>query len=141
MVTWWPRRARSAATVSPAGPLPTTATRLPEGDASSGLGMSPWEASQSARNRSSRPMATGSYLRAITQTCSHWVSCGQTRPVIAGRASDSLMRLIAARKSPLAASSRNPTMSMCTGQPSMHVGRLHSRQRWASAMASSTVYP
>jgi hypothetical protein len=40
---------------------------------------------QSATNRSSRPMPTGSPLMPRTQYFSHWLSWGQTRPHTAGR--------------------------------------------------------
>ena len=41
---------------------------------------------QSATNRSSRPMPTGSFLMPRTHLASHWLSWGQTRPHTAGRA-------------------------------------------------------
>ena len=44
----WPARRTSAATVMPAGPLPTTATFLPVGDATTGATAAPFARSQSA---------------------------------------------------------------------------------------------
>src|SRR3990172_6276260 len=40
---------------------------------------------RSPTQRSSRPMATGSSVSPTGQTPSHWFSCGQTRPQMAGR--------------------------------------------------------
>ena len=46
--TSWPARRTSAATVMPAGPLPTTATFLPVAGATTGGAAAPWARSQSA---------------------------------------------------------------------------------------------
>ncbi len=98
-------------------------------------------AAQSATNRSSQPMATGSPFLPRTQTPSHWVSWGQTRPVVAGRALSTRRIWAAAVKSPSATALRNSGMRTPTGQPSTQGLFLHSRQRLASRMASSGVSP
>ena len=65
-----------------------TATRLPFwGETFVGLASSGW----SPKKRSSWPMATGSPLLPRMQTPSHWLSCGQTRPQMAGSIEDSWM--------------------------------------------------
>ena len=75
-----------SSSVSPAGHEPTTPTILPVG---SGFYGSPclFTISQSAAQRSSLPITTGSLFFTSTQTSSHQVSCGHTRPQIAGSAS------------------------------------------------------
>src|ERR1035441_3192922 len=75
---------RSPAAESPAGPLPTMATHLPVGGAIAGRPSWPLVRSWSAMNRSRLPMATGWLFLPNTQLPSHWFSCGQTRPVMAG---------------------------------------------------------
>ena len=78
-------RASSPAAVRPPGPEPTTATRKPVCSAGGASGVM-FCAAQSATKRSSQPMATGLPFLPRTQTPSHWTSCGQTRPVVAGSA-------------------------------------------------------
>ncbi len=70
-VTSWPLTIRSPATVSPAGPDPTTATFFPVGSALGGSSPVPFSLSQSAANRSRLPMATGSPFLARMHTPSH----------------------------------------------------------------------
>ena len=80
-VTSKPLRASSPAQVMPDGPEPMTATFLPLAGFILGLlASSGW----SPRKRSSWPMATGSLLTPRMHLPSHWVSCGQTRPQMAG---------------------------------------------------------
>ena len=86
-------------------------------------------------------MATGSIRLLMTHWLSHWVSCGHTRPHTDGR-------MLASRMTPRAPSTSftrrwrmKRGMSISTGQPLMHVGRLHCRQRSASRSASLSVYP
>ena len=69
----------------------------------------------------------------------HWLSCGQTRPQMAGRRLVSLMSRIAPRKSPSATSFRKPGTSTPTGQPETHGSFLQERQRTASARACAGV--
>ena len=89
-MTWYPFLASSPAQVSPAGPEPTTATFLPLDSGLWGAALT-FSRYQSAANRSSRPMATGSPLMPRTHFASHWVSWGQTRPDTAGRALSAAM--------------------------------------------------
>jgi len=72
--------ASSALAVIPAGPPPMTAIRHGFFSVGGVISGGPFWASQSATNRSRRPMATGACLRPTMQSCSHWVSWGQTRP-------------------------------------------------------------
>ena len=123
----------------PAGPEPTTATRLPFGAGGVGAWGVPCSASQSARKRSSRPIASGSPFLPRMQSFSHCSSCGQTRPQTAGSAFFSLMVRMPAAKSPSATSPTKPGMSIPTGQPSTHPGFLQRRQREASSRASPAV--
>ena len=129
--------AMSAAMMSPAGPLPTTATRQPVFGARGGSVTWSVSRSKSAANRSSAPTASGSPLLPSRHSFSHWSSCGQTRPQTAGSAFFSRISRAAPAKSPAATSLTNPGMSTPTGQPSTHAGFLHCRQRLASATASS----
>ncbi len=117
------------------------ATLKPVGGACWGMLISPLDISQSATKRSMRPMATGSCLTPVTQTFSHWSSCGQTRPQMAGRVLSFLMIARASSKRWSWMACTKAGMSMPTGQPEMHLGFLHARQRSASATASSGVKP
>ena len=56
--------------------------------------MIPFSLAQSATKRSSLPMETGSPLIPRIHLPSHWLSCGQTRPQIAGSALDSADDLV-----------------------------------------------
>src|SRR5665647_1949622 len=84
-------------------------------------------------------MATGSCFTPRTQSISHCSSCGQTRPQTAGKLVVSLSLAMAPAGSPAWMSWTKAGMSMPTGQPSTHLGFLHSRQRLASSMSMS--YP
>ena len=86
-------------------------------------------------------MATGALLIPRTHSVSHWVSWGQTRPVTAGRALSAKRLSAAEEKSPFATKSMKRGMFIMTGQPAMHRGSLHWRQRWASRRASFSVKP
>ena len=121
----------------PAGPEPTTATRMPVGGASSGVEAVPCTRSQSATKRSMRPIATGSPRLATTHTTSHCSSCGQTRPQIAGRVLVSLSLTSEPATSPWRSRSMKAGMSIPTGHPLTHGGLAHCRQRCASTSAVS----
>ena len=84
-------------------------------------------------------MATGSAFLPSTHWISHCVSCGQTRPQMAGRLFLSLSISTARHMSPSARALMNSGMRTCTGQPSTHWGFLHCRQRVASSTAISIV--
>ena len=132
---------RSPAQLSPAGPLPTMATFLPFLSIRGISDVIPFDISKSATNRSRRPIDTGSNLLASTHLTSHWVSWGQTRPQIAGRTLSSFIFRAAPRKSSSTTNSRKSIILISTGQPSIQVGFLHCRQRWASKIACSLVKP
>ena len=122
----------------PDGPEPTTATFLPFLGAILGLeASSGW----SPTKRSSWPMATGSDFLPRTHLPSHWFSCGQTRPQMAGSMDSSRMMSRAPPKSSSRIFSMNLGMLMLTGQPSTQSGFLQSMQRSASASAISLVKP
>ena len=135
-VTSWPCLTSSPAAVSPAGPEPTMATDRPEVAGASGFDRSGWAIAQSATNRSREPIATEAPFLARTQRPSHWISCGQTRPVTQGRALSSRSDAAAPSMSPTRSRSMNSGMLTRTGQPSMQTGFLHWRQRSASSIAS-----
>ncbi len=100
-MTLWPSLARSPATVSPAGPAPMTAAFFPVGGGRGGIFREPLPRSKSAAKRSRLPMATEIPVAFLSvQTSSHWDSCGQTRPQMAGSEFVSLSFQAASRKSP-----------------------------------------
>ena len=77
--TSWPSIASRCAQASPAGPAPTTATRLPVGAARAN-GWPAFAISASVAKRCSRPISTGRPSAASrTQASSQSVSVGQTR--------------------------------------------------------------
>jgi len=84
-------------------------------------------------------MATGSPLMPRTQNFWHWLSWGQTRPQMAGRAFFSLIFLIASSNRFSFISAMKAGMSMSTGHPFRHWGFGHVRQRRASSMANCSV--
>ena len=73
IVTSYPSFARSPAHVSPEGPEPITATRLPFFDAAFS-GLISFSRAQSATNRSSLPIYTASPLIPLIHLPSHWLS-------------------------------------------------------------------
>ena len=85
----WPKRRRSPAHVRPDGPAPMMATRRPVAAPTSGSSTPPSSRSQSARNASILPTETANPRSLCTlatmQFSWHWLSCGHTRPQIAGR--------------------------------------------------------
>ena len=131
-----PSAARSPATVSPAGPEPTTATRLAVGRRDRGqLARCPCsrlpvgeEALEAADGDGLALLARGRTLLALLLL--------RADPAADGRQGVRLLELRDARprKSPSAISLTKPGMSIPTGQPSTHVGFLHGRQREASRL-------
>ena len=73
----------SAAQAMPAGPEPTMPTLQPLGSMN-GTWVQPSAMARSPTQRSSRPIATGSSVSPTGHTPSHCVSCGHTRPQMAG---------------------------------------------------------
>ena len=84
-------------------------------------------------------MPTGSPLRPRVHLPSHWLSCGHTRPQMAGSAFASLTMAYAAPTLPSPSSFRKLGMGTPTGQPSTHGWFLQWMQRCASFTASSRV--
>ena len=82
-------------------------------------------------------MATESPFLVRTQTPSHWVSWGQTRPVTQGRALSPRRLSAADAMSPSRRNLMNRGMLTRTGQPSTQNGLGHWMQRSASSIASS----
>ncbi len=81
-------------------------------------------------------MATESPFLARMHTASHWLSCGQTRPVTHGRALSSSRLSAADGRSPSRRNLMNRGMLTRTGQPSTQNGLGHWMQRSASSIAS-----
>ena len=132
--------ARLPAHERPEGPAPITATRCPF--------FSIFFASvftfficQSATKRSRRPIPTDSPFIPRTHFDSHCVSCGQTLPQTAGRELVSVIILYAPSKSPSATRAINSGICTATGHPATHGRVLQLRQRFASSIACSSVYP
>ena len=96
---------------------------------------------QSATNLSSLPMETGSPFLPRIHCPSHWLSCGQTRPQIAGSALDSPITLYASSNHPSFTLEMNPGISIDTGHPCTHFAFLHPIHLFASSTASSALYP
>ncbi len=97
-VTSWPARASCCAAASPAGPEPTTATRLPV-LACGGCGWT--QPSAQARSMiacSIDLMPTGSSLTLSVHAASH--GAGQTRPVNSGKLLVECRTSMASRQSP-----------------------------------------
>ncbi len=138
MTTSCPSLARSAATVNPAGPAPTTATFLPV-DCGFSVTLTPLSLSQSATHLSNLPTLMGSPIFPKMHFCWHCSSCGQTRPQIAGRAFFSLIFFAASSYFPSLRSLMNSGIGTPTGQPDTHCGFGHCRQRLASSQACSSV--
>ena len=134
MVTSWPARRHSDAAVIPAGPDPTTATRLPVAGAVSGTS-TPFSLSQSATNRSRAPMRTGLSFFPSIQVPWHCASCGQTRPHMAGSILSCLIIRAAFLKSSFAIALMKPGISIDTGHPFTQSGRGHPMHRSASNTA------
>ena len=130
-----PFEARSAAQVSPEGPLPITATLLPFFLIS--FGASEFFLSAiSAQYLSSAPMATEPpSLAFLMHIASHCFSCGQTLPQMAGRLLVCFMISAAARGSPHLKADMNCGIFTDTGQPFTHCGFLQFRHLCASSIA------
>ncbi|EJW90575.1 hypothetical protein EVA_21316 [gut metagenome] len=138
MVTWKPLRARTPATVSPAGPEPITAT-LPRFFATSFSRVSCTSASKSAMKDSSFPIRMGASFLLRMQCPSHCFSWGHTLPQMAGRLLFSLMMFIASPILPRESWWMKSGIWLPMGQPVTHKGFLQCRQRLASATASRIV--
>ncbi len=82
-VTVCPARLSWSAAASPAGPLPTTATRFPVRDSGGWATIHPSSAARSAMARSMRLMVTGGSVIPRTQASSQ--GAGQIRPVHSGK--------------------------------------------------------
>ena len=114
--TSWPSIASRCAQASPAGPAPTTATRLPLG-AARGNGCPPFAISASVAKRCSRPISTGRPSAASrTQASSQSVSVGQTRAHMPPRMFWARMVRAAAFGGAAAISRMNSGMSIEVGQ-------------------------
>ena len=124
----------------PAGPHPTTATFIPFFSILTSVSLA-FAICQSATKRSIRPIPTGSPLIPRTHFPSHWFSCGHTRPQIAGNAFSVVITSYAPSKSPAATFSINAGIGTLTGHPPTQGLFLQFKQRAASSIAISFVYP
>ena len=125
--------------MSPDGPEPTIAIFSGRRSTVGGAPFAWCARSQSATNRSSLPMPTGSNRPITEQRDSHWCSTGQTRPQIAGRTFFVRISAAAPAKSWSATQRTNRRIGTPTGQPCSQTGSWHWTQRRASASARSTV--
>ena len=71
----------------------------------------------------------------MLHSASHWVSCGQTRPQIAGSGFAVRKIFAAPAMSPIATAWMNSGIGIFTGQPSTQIGSWQRRQRSASNSA------
>ncbi len=118
--TSWPSTASRCAQASPAGPAPTTATRLPVGAARSN-GCTPAAISVSVAWRCRRPISTGRPSASIrTQASSHSVSVGHTRAHMPPRMFCSKMVRAAASGVPVWICRMKSGMSISVGHAAMH---------------------
>src|SRR5471030_1127665 len=140
MVTSYPFLAKSPAQVSPAGPLPTTATFTPF-LGSVALKSTLCSAAQSAVNLSSLPIDTESPFIPKTHLPSHCFSCGQTLPQTAGSALYFATSFAAFSNFSSLTCEINPGILIETGHPSTHLGFLQFKHLAASFVASSSLYP
>src|ERR1035441_990203 len=92
-------------------------------------------------NRSRLPMATGWPFLPTMHPPSHWFSCGQTRPVMAGRELSSRNLAAATRKSPAQIRAITSLTLTPTGQSTTQPGLAHSMQRVASVRALAASRP
>ena len=79
-----PTRARRSAQARPAGPAPTTATRLPVGVTRDRSGRQPSASAASTMYFSTAPIVTAPKPSLSVHAPSHRRSCGQTRPQTSG---------------------------------------------------------
>ena len=75
----------------------------------------------------------------MLHSASHWDSCGQTRPQIAGSGFAERRIFAAPAMSPVATAWMKSGIGIFTGQPSTHTGSWQRRQRSASNAAWDAV--
>ena len=114
-VTVCPARRNCCAAASPAGPEPTTATRLPEFSTGSTGRIHPFSQPRSAMSFSMALIVTGSSVIPSTQALSQ--GAGQRRPVNSGKLFVPCSAFRASRQRPLYARSLKSGTRFWTGQP------------------------
>ena len=134
-VTRCPARFSCCAAASPAGPLPTTATRFPVRSAGGWATTHPSSKARSAIVISICLMATGSALMPSTQAVSH--GAGQTRPVNSGKLLVAWRRWAASCHWPRYTRSLKSGMMFPSGQPVWQTGTPQSMQRAPCLVISS----
>ena len=128
-VTAWPARASCCAAARPAGPEPTTATRLPVMCAAGSGRIQPSLKACSMIVSSTCLIVTGSLLMPRTQAASQ--GAGQRRPVNSGKLFVACKRSIASRHWSLYTRSFQSGMMLPSGQPWWQKGMPQSMQRAA----------
>ena len=134
-VTRWPARLSCCAAARPAGPLPTTATRLPVRTAGASGTTQPSSKARSAIVISICLIATGSSLMPSTQADSH--GAGQTRPVNSGKLLVAWSRWLASCHWSRYTRSLKSGMMFPSGQPVWQKGTPQSMQRAPWVFTSS----
>ena len=134
-VTRCPARLSCCAAASPAGPLPTTATRLPVRTAGGSGTTQPSSKARSAIVISICLIATGSSLMPSTQAASQ--GAGQTRPVNSGKLFVACSRWLASCHCWRYTRSLKSGMMFPNGQPVWQKGTPQSMQRAPCFVSSS----
>ncbi len=126
-VTAWPARRNCCAAASPAGPLPTTATRRPVLCSGGSGWIHPSSHARSTMLRSISLMETAGSVIASTHAVSH--GAGQMRPVNSGKLLVACSRRIALAQRPLYTRSFQSGIRLFSGQPVWQKGTPQSMQR------------
>src|SRR5438093_317738 len=134
-VTAWPARLHCCAHASPAGPEPTTATRLPVRSTGGSRPTQPSSKACSMIESSIALIVTGSSLISSTHEPSH--GAGQSRPVHSGKLFVACRRSIASRQWSLYTRSFQSGMMFPSGQPWWQNGMPQSIHRAACFLSSS----
>ena len=132
--TSWPARVSCCAAASPAGPDPTTATRLPvRTDGGTGR-TQPSSHARSMISTSTCLIVTGSWLMPSTHAASH--GAGHSRPVNSGKLLVACSRSMASRQWSRYTRSFQSGMRLPSGQPLLQNGIPQSMHRDACARTS-----
>src|SRR3954447_13164921 len=132
--TSWPARVSCCAAARPAGPDPTTATRLPVFVSGSTGSIHPPAQARSTISTSTCLMVTGSWLIPSTHAVSH--GAGHSGPVNSGKLLVACSRSIASCQCSRQTRSFQSGMRLPSGQPLLQNGMPQSMHRDACAFSS-----